>query len=686
MNFRCFFVATGLFFCFASWAQHETSPDLYNLREWILESMPAEEGVSADFETILNELEQLQTHPLNLNNASTTDLQKLFFLTDFQIASLLKYREEKGPFLTIYELQLVYGFTQDVINWVLPFVYVGDQEIGLTRKSGVRKAGNHDLQIKTRKVFEEIRGYQVYDSSAGKMQYPGSPWLLHLRYGFELKEHVKAGITLEKDPGEEFFRGSNRHGFDYNSAFVMGSNMKLIKSAIVGDYRLAFGQGLILWSGTAPGKSSLPLGIVKRQNGLKPYSSTDENNFFRGVAATTSLGKVDFTGFFSFKKRDANIIDTLGSGDVVFSSFQESGYHRTQSEVSDEKTLGETMYGGNIIYRNNFLKAGSTLAFYHFNKLAEAGDEPEDLYDFSGNHLVNWGIDYSLIVKKVQLFGEVATGNNHWALVNGLLLNVNKYAAFSLLYRNLSSGYISMNSSVFSENASNNNEEGFYAGLVLHPAPKFSISGYADFYRFPWVKRNVSAPASGSDYLLQVDFKATKKTTMYLRIKYKNNPVDEESGSQLPDIADDERSGIRYHVNYRAGENITMQNRVEMVITRAGLAEASRGVMVYQDVRYESKKLPLVMDLRLAWFNTGDYSARIYAYENDLSTGFSFTPLYDSGFRSYVMVRYNLSENLSFRIRLSNTYFSNQQEVSSGWDKINTPTRTDLKLQLALKF
>ncbi|MBN1143218.1 MAG: helix-hairpin-helix domain-containing protein [Bacteroidales bacterium] len=686
MNFRCFFAATGLFFCVASWAQHETSPDLYNLREWVLESMPAEDGISADFETILNELEQLQAHPLDLNNASTTDLQKLFFLTDFQIASILKYRKEMGPLLTIYELQLVYGFTQDVINRVLPFVYVDDRETSLIRKAGVKKAGNHDLLIKTRKVFEEIRGYQVYDSSAGQMQYPGSPWLLHLRYGFEWKEHVRAGVTLEKDPGEEFFRGSNRHGFDYNSAFVMGSNMKFIKSAIVGDYRLAFGQGLVLWNGTAPGKSSLTLGIVKRQHGLKPYSSTDENNFFRGVAATTSLGKADFTGFFSFKKRDANIIDTLESGDVVFSSFQESGYHRTHSEVSDEKTLGVTVYGGNISYRNNYLKAGSTLACYHFNKLAAAGDEPEDLYDFSGNGLVNWGIDYSLIVKKVQVFGEAATGNDHWAFVNGLLLNVNKYATFSLLYRNLSPGYISMNSSVFCENSSQNNEEGFYAGVVLHPVPKISISGYVDFYRFPWLKTNLSAPASGSDYLLQVDFKATKKTAMYLRLKYKRNPADAESGTQIPDIANDERSGIRYHVNYRAGRSFTMQNRIEMVFVQAGSAKASTGFMVYHDVRFESEQLHLVVDARLAWFNTGDYSARIYAYEHDLSTGFSFTPLYDSGLRSYIMVRYNLSENLSFRVRLSNTYFSNRQEISSGWDRINNPTRTDLKLQLALKF
>lgn len=686
MNFRCFFVATGLFFCIASWAQHDTSPDLYNLREWVLESMPAEDGVSADFETILNELEELQAHPLDLNNASTTDLQKLFFLTDFQIASLLKYREEKGPFLTIYELQLVYGFTQDVITRVIPFVYVDDRETGLTRKQGMKKAGNHDLLIKTRKVFEEVRGYQVFDSTTGKMQYPGSPWLLHLRYGFELKEHVQAGITLEKDPGEEFFNGSNRHGFDYISAFVMGSNIKFIKSSIAGDYRLAFGQGLVLWSGTSPGKSSLPLGIVKRQNGLKPYSSSDENNFFRGVAATTSLGKVDFTGFFSFKQRDANIRDTLESGAVVFSSFQESGYHRTHSEVSDEKTLGETVYGGNISYRNNYLRAGSTLACYHYDKVADAGDEPEELYDFSGNSLVNWGIDYSLIVKKVQLFGEVATGNKHGAFVNGLLLNVNKYATFSLLYRNLSSGYVSLNSSVFCENSSQNNEEGFYAGVVLHPVPKISISGYADFYRFPWLKSNLSAPASGSDYLFQVDYKATKTTTMYLRLKYKNNPIDEESGAQLPDIATDERSGIRCHVNYRVGRNITMQNRIEMVIAQVGSAKASRGIMIYHDIRVESEQLPFVLDARLTWFNTGDYSARIYAYENDLSTGYSFTPLYDSGLRSYLMARFNLSDDLSFRVRLSNTYFTNRQEISSGWDRINAPTRTDLKLQLALKF
>jgi hypothetical protein len=200
------------------------------------------------------------------------------------------------------------------------------------------------------------------------------------------------------------------------------------------------------------------------------------------------------------------------------------------------------------------------------------------------------------------------------------------------------------------------------------------------------LKTNLSAPASGSDYLIQVDYKASKTTTMYLRFKFKDNPVDQESGTQLPDVTADERSGIRYHLSYRTGRNITMQNRIEMVYARAGSAQASRGIMVYHDVRYESEQIPLVLDARLAWFNTSDYSARIYSFENDLSTGFSFTPMYDSGLRSYLMVRFNLSNDLSFRVRISNTCFSNRHEISSGWDRIDAPTRTDLKLQLALKF
>ena len=252
-------------------------------------------GESADYETLLHELENLQRHPIDLNAAERADLQKLLFLTDFQISSLLAYRKEHGNLLSIYELGMVYGFTDEVIKMMLPFVFAGNEEDMDFRLKPVIKRGHHEIILRTQRVLEQTAGYKTSDTVTGSSKYPGNPWLYYGRYGFESADHIKAGITLEKDPGEDFFGGSNKQGFDFNSAYLMVTNAGPVKTVLVGDYRLQFGQGLTLWNGTAPGKSSLPLNIVKRQDAIKAFTSTDENDLFRGLAASAGWGRFFFT-------------------------------------------------------------------------------------------------------------------------------------------------------------------------------------------------------------------------------------------------------------------------------------------------------------------------------------------------------------------------------------------------------
>jgi hypothetical protein len=541
--------------------------------------------------------------------------------------------------------------------------------------------------FRTQRVLEKARGYNDYDSLAGSMHYPGSPWLYNLRYGFEWADKLQAGITLEKDPGESLFKSSNRSGFDFYSAHIMMHDIGAVKSVIAGDYRLAVGQGLTLWNGASPGKSSLPLNIAKHQDAIKAFSSNDENNFFRGVAAGAAWGKFTFMGFLSSKKRDANITDTLETGHVCFSSFQESGYHRTLSEIADEKSVRETAIGSHIFFRSNNFKIGSTLVSYQFDKYLETGEDLKDIHDFSGNHLLNWGIDYSIVLKRIQCFGETSYGNHYWATLNGMLLNVNKYASFSMLYRYFGTGYYSLHSSSFSEGSSDSNEEGFYVGMVFHPAAKLKISGYADFYRFPWLKSGLSAPASGSDFLLQVDYTPVKQVGMMLRLKAETDPEDELSDSQIiPDIAESQHTGVRYHISYSLSRKLLMQNRFEWAYVRTSSSEASQGALLYHDIEYRPDKIPLVLDFRLAWFNTGSYASRIYAYEQDMSSGFSFSPLHDNGCRAYLMVRYDISEQMLCRLRWSGTFYFDRQQISTGYDEIQSSSRNDLKLQLSLRF
>ncbi|HEX2394317.1 MAG TPA: helix-hairpin-helix domain-containing protein, partial [Bacteroidales bacterium] len=566
-------------------------PGTFSLNESLIESLASQNAGDEEYENLLNELDVLRKNPVNLNSCKRGDLEKLPFLSDFQINSFLEYRKEKGKLLSVYELQAIYGFSDDVIQMILPFVIVPDESVsGLVESS---KFLRHEASLRMQRTFEKSKGYSVPDPVEDRMRYPGSPCLINSRYDISYGSRLKAGVTVEKDPGEELFRGTSR-GFDFISAYMNVNNAGAFKAFLIGDYRLAFGQGLTLWSGTAPGKSSMPLGIVKRQDAIKPYTSNDENNFFRGVAASAVIGKFTLTSFFSSKTRDANITDTLESDHVYFSSFQESGYHRTSSEIADEKTVRETLYGANLNFRTNILKLGITVANYRLDKYLEAGDALRNVHEFSGNSLFNLGIDYSLVFKNIQFFGETSYGNGHLGTLNGMLINTGKYASLSLLYRYYDPGFFSMHSSAFSEGSDDYNEEGLYAGIVVHPVRHLKISAYADFYRFPWLKFQQSKPASGNDFLIQADYRAGENTEMYLRLKFEEDPRDYiPDSSIIPEIAEVERSGIRYNIRYRISERVFMQNRFEMV-----LSDDSKGFLLYHDVSYQLDKIPAEFDFR----------------------------------------------------------------------------------------
>ena len=100
----------------------------------------------------------------------------------------------------------------------------------------------------------------------------------------------------------------------------------------------------------------------------------------------------------------------------------------------------------------------------------------------------------------MHLFGEFAgNGVDGRAILNGMLISVSAQADISLLYRNISRDYQSLNANAFTETAIPKNEAGFYSGISIRPVTNWQIDAYADIYQFPWLKYLVHAPTRGSD-------------------------------------------------------------------------------------------------------------------------------------------------------------------------------------------
>jgi hypothetical protein len=233
-----------------------------------IETLIEESDTEIDATELMEELELLRQRPLNLNSAGVEDLRRIFFLTDIQINNLLIHRHRFGTFISLLELQSVEGFDLVTIEQILPFVTVEETVTGRQFKfSDIIERGNSQYFLRFQGLLEQQKGFSEID--AGELEnnpnarYLGSPFRLYSRYRYTYYNNISIGVTAEKDPGEEFFTGSQPNGFDFYSAHFYIRDAGKLRSLAIGDYQVQFGQGITLWSGLAFGKSSEAVNIKK---------------------------------------------------------------------------------------------------------------------------------------------------------------------------------------------------------------------------------------------------------------------------------------------------------------------------------------------------------------------------------------------------------------------------------------
>ncbi|MFW5707022.1 MAG: ComEA family DNA-binding protein [Bacteroidota bacterium] len=659
----------------------------------LIQSLIEERDVEIDPTELIEQLEILRQNPLNLNSASTADLRRIIFLSDIQINNLIMHRERFGPLLSILELQTIEGFNRETIEKILPYVTVEEAVAKRIFKiSDIIERGNSQYFLRYQRLFEQQRGFSPIDPAElednPNARYLGSPYRLYTRYRFNYYNNISIGLTAEKDPGEEFIRGSQTQGFDYYSGHFYLRDAGRIKSLALGDFQAQFGQGLTFWSGLAFGKSSQAVNIKKNGLGLRPYTSVDENNYLRGAGATVQLGQLEITGFYSSKYRDANILeaDTISGEALVITSLQQTGLHRTPGELANKNSVRETFTGTNITWRRPGFHIGLTGSYMELGSDFRRNLSFYNQFDLSQK--TNWtaGMDYSYIYRNFNIFGEVATSKSGgYALLNGIMMSLDPRLSLSLVHRKFTPDYQSLFSVAFSENTRVSNESGIYLGLNARLSQQWTINAYADHFSFPWMKFRTYAPSRGYEYIIQVNYRPERRIEIYARYRIKNKPLNSPQEYIIRTLDEVIRQNIRFHINYPVSPSFTLKNRIEWVGFEHGNV-LQQGFLIYQDITYRNFASPWAITARYAIFDTDGFDSRIYAYENDVLYAFSFPFYSDKGHRAYIVARYRLNRNIDLQARLAQTIFTNRHEIGSGLDLINGNERTEIKAQMRVRF
>jgi len=638
-----------------------------------------DQASESDAQQYLENMENWRANPLEINSVSREDLVALHLLNELQIENLLRYRDQFGPFLNMYELQAIPGWDLSDIRQVLQYARVGN---GLdTRNTSIFKGlykGANELLLRW--------GHPDPPNYTGKVEGGPDSWAIRYRHTFD--NRLRFGFTAESDPGEAIFTKSNPKGFDFYSAHLFVQNLNpTIKALALGDYSARFGQGLLLQTGFSPGKSAETVSVARGGRKINGYGAFGESFFFRGAAATVALGKNwELTGLYSNRLRDGNVVqpmDTLDQefADIAFTSLQTSGLHRTDAEILDEKSLREQVGGINLSYLlpNGHISANGL--FIRYDKPWEASPAAYRQFVFRGQQLSAGSVDYNWRRRNWFLFGETARSDNGAvATINGLLLSPDRHVTLSAVHRSLPADYQSIYAAPFAEVTGASNEKGLYLGADIRWIRRWQINVYADVWRHPWLRFGVGAPSQGREFLARVIWTKSRTFSVYALWQSETKERDGE-GEGVAALLENRRDRLRLHATYKVAPGLEFRSRIEWTTYQVEGFSRTKGFIAYQEAVCKPLSFPLTGTLRFAIYDTENFDTRVYAYESDLFSAVSIPAFSGRGSRYYLNLSWRVNKWLRLESRVEQT-LQQRAVTSSGI----TGKDTFWKLQARLRF
>ena len=690
---------------------------LNNLLIEQVERLADDSDEDIDYEDLLENYIFFSENPVNLNSEEMMQLVELRLLNVFQYEELQKYRRYYGDFLFFDELAMVEGFDEQTIDIIRPVVCIGqDQSKDKITLNKMARYGKHQIVGRYEQILEKQQGYLPIDDSTllakPNSRYLGGPQKYQLKYTYNYRNKIRAGFVLEKDAGEMFFTdkvsdtiqallGKQYHrGFDFVGFHLYAKDLGIVKAAVVGDYQLAFGQGLTLWSGMSFGKAGAGSSVMKQGRGITPKASASEYAFMRGAAVTLGAGPFSGTLFYSNRLVDANVsvADSLDEAELV-SSLQETGYHRTIGELLDRHAIRQQVIGGHLAYAVAHFEVGYTAHHTWLSVPLELRPSHYNQFYFQGQKLTNQGVDFKYVKGKYAVFGEVAMSYNPdttalrqaqgpaYAGLVGLTVKPAGYLNFTMMYRDYGKAYQNLMSNAFGEGSRNQGQRGIYLGVEAAPAPYWNLLAYVDQFQFTWLTSQVNAPSRGHDYYLRISHSFSKRANAYLQFRSKTkmkNSTDGQVFNHYPIFYT--KNSVRFNINYKIGRDFTASNKAEYAHYCNDDGSNEHGYFLCQDIAYKPENKPYSLSFRYAIFDAKDYNARIYAYESDVLYSFSVPALYGKGMRIYLLGKVKLFNALTLYARIGRTIYSDRDEIGNGLTLIKGNHKTDLKVEAIWKL
>ncbi|MEI6756974.1 MAG: helix-hairpin-helix domain-containing protein [Chlorobium sp.] len=629
-------------------------PALYGEEDALLDLLESAES-AGNAEQLLELIEDLKKNRILLNEADANELRQLPWLTAADAHAIIVQRNAKGAFQSLQELEPIIGAEKTAA--IAPCVLLKKEQELRKRAAAVPVEGT---------MYSRLFRETTARKGIIKDIYAGENYKLYHRLQVSVP-HVNASLLQEKDIGEPDVA-------DFTSLSFNIHDLGILKSAVLGNYKLNVAQGLLIGQGRYLSKGSDSFTSVRlpaRQ--LSPYTSSSEYGYLQGVAATVKLYPIEVTAFYS-----ANHLDAIINSSGVITSFDESGYHRTPLEISRKDNVTETVSGANLLYNfqtGNFSgRAGGSVLSYGYTRPLDELEPYAALSTISSAMLYSIQTDCSL--GKATLFGEAAFSrkpyDTSWiaGMEYELLRGLNAVGAV----RRYGVNYYSPFASAFAERGEGaSNENGYYVGINAKASDRLSIGAYYDLFTFPLLDDHTQYPSHGNDSRIFLAWKQSGLLLWHLQLQHKKKEEQNNQGSSsaplwtaLPQVTD----RCRLDCDLLLSTHFHLRSRGEFKkVVKQYLAGDQQfyGRLFYQQAGYESPGFSLKG--RFTHFQSDDYDAALYAYEDDLPLTSSLGLYSGRGNSFFLLATWQAMKQMELSARFEKTWYSDREVYSSGNDE-----------------
>ncbi|MDY6915305.1 MAG: hypothetical protein SVM86_03180, partial [Candidatus Cloacimonadota bacterium] len=383
------------------WAQDEESYYADELQEYLME---------------------LEESPLNLNKATPEELYKLPWFSREEVKKIVQIRENK-----------------DIESW-----------------NALRKIGMDEFEIEELKkyiTFEDVKKYKFSHRTRIELKENNLDKKSCAKFYQRTQvstQDFRFGFLIQKDPQESDI-------FDFYSYYL--EFFKNNTHAVIGKYRLNWGQGLIFASKLGFSKTAqTSYTKLYHTNFIAPYTSSYEIWDLQGVASEINLDKFKITTFVSYSPLSASIYD-----DKIV-SFNTTGIHL---DPENKNNVKEKLFGMAANYYNDGIEFGIAAFYDEFDK---------KFADPTLNSKYNM-ISASVLYDKYHfpVFAEIASAKKKVAAVGGIRFGHDNFKNL-LVARYYPKNFPTWHGNPFSNQSNFDNEQGLYYGLKLLPAPKLKLN------------------------------------------------------------------------------------------------------------------------------------------------------------------------------------------------------------------